>query len=52
MSNPIVPFGEEAVKSELRELVGKTIGETINAMFDEEVDLIYAFMRDKVPYAA
>ena len=23
MSNPIVPFGEEAVKSELRELVGK-----------------------------
>ena len=38
MSNPIVPFGEEAVKSELRELVGKTIEETVNAMFDEEVD--------------
>lgn len=38
MSNPIVPFDEEAVKSELRELVGKTIEKTINAMFDEEAD--------------
>ena len=38
MSNPIVPFGEEAVKSELRELVGKPSRKTINAMFDEEVD--------------
>ena len=32
MSNPIVSFDEEAVKSELRELVRKTIEETINAM--------------------
>ena len=38
MSNPIVSFGEEAVKSELRELVRKTIEETINAMLDEEAD--------------
>lgn len=38
MSNPIVSFDEEAVKSELRELVRKTIEETINAMLDEEVD--------------
>ena len=34
MSNPIVSFDEEAVKSELRELVRKTIEETINAMLD------------------
>lgn len=32
MSNPIVSFDEEAVKSELRELVGKTIEETIVEM--------------------
>lgn len=38
ISNPIVSFDEEAVKSELRELVRKTIEETINAMFDEEAD--------------
>ena len=38
MSNPIASFDEEAVKSELRELVGKTIEETINAMPDEEAD--------------
>ena len=38
MSNPIVSFDEEAVKSELRELVRKIIEETINAMLDEEAD--------------
>lgn len=38
MSNPIVSFDKEAVKSELRELVRKTIEETINAMLDEEAD--------------
>lgn len=38
MSNPIVSFDEEAVKSELRELVRKTFEETINAMLDEEAD--------------
>ena len=35
MSNPIVSFDEQAVKDELRELVRKTIEETINAMLDE-----------------
>ena len=35
MSNPIVSFDEQAAKDELRELVGKTIEETINAMLDE-----------------
>lgn len=38
MSSPIVSFDEEAVKSELREPVGKTIGETVDAMLDEEAD--------------
>ena len=38
MSNPIVSFDEEAVKSELCEPIGKTIEETINAMLDEEAD--------------
>lgn len=38
MSSPIVSFDEEAVKSELRELVRKTIEETINAILDEEAD--------------
>ena len=37
MSNPIVSFDEQAVKDELRELVRKTIEETINAMLDEDV---------------
>lgn len=35
MSSPIVSFDEQAVKDELRELVRKTIEETINAMLDE-----------------
>ena len=38
MSNPIVSFDEQAVKDELRELVRKTIEETINAMLDEKAD--------------
>ena len=38
MSNLIVSFGEQAVNDELRELVRKTIEETINAMLDEEPD--------------
>ena len=33
MSNPIVSFDEEAVKSELRELVRKAIEETIIEMY-------------------
>lgn len=42
MSNPIVSFDEQAVKDELRELVRKTIEETINAMLDEEADQLVA----------
>ena len=38
MSNPILSFDEQAVKDELRELVGKTIEEAISAMLDEEAD--------------
>ena len=38
MSNPIASFDEQAMKDELRELVGKTIEEAINAMLDEEAD--------------
>ena len=38
MSNPIVSFDEQAVEDELRELVRKTIEETIDAMLDEEAD--------------
>ena len=38
MSDPIVSFNEQAVRDELRELVRKTIEETINAMLDEEAD--------------
>lgn len=38
MSNPIVSLDEQAVKDELREMVRKTIEETINAMLDEEAD--------------
>ena len=38
MSNPVVSFDEQAVKDELRELVGETIEATINALLDEEAD--------------
>ena len=38
MSKPIGSFDEQAVKDELRELVRKTIEETIDAMLDEEAD--------------
>ena len=34
MSKPIASLDEQAVKDELRELVRKTIEETINAMLD------------------
>ena len=36
MSNPIASFDKQAVKDELREPVGETIEEAINAMLDEE----------------
>lgn len=38
MSNPIVSFDKQTVKDKMRELVRKTIEETINAMLDEEAD--------------
>ena len=53
MSNPIVSFDEEAVKSELRELVRKTIEETINAMLDEDADqLVGAGPYERAAYRA
>ncbi len=44
MSKSIVSFDEQAVKDELRELVGKTVKETINAMLDEEADQLVGAM--------
>lgn len=38
MCNPIVSLDGQAVRDELRELVRKTIEETVNAMLDEEAD--------------
>ncbi len=38
MSEPIVSFNEESLKSELRELVRKTVEDTLNALLDEEAD--------------
>lgn len=38
MSKPIVTFDEDAVRSELRELVRKTVEDTINALLEEETD--------------
>ena len=53
MSNPIVSFDEQAVKDELRELVRKTIEETINAMLDEEADqLVGAGPYERAAYRA
>ena len=40
MSNPIVSFDEDAIKSDIRELVRKTVEDTINALLDEEADLL------------
>ena len=40
MSNPIVSFDEDAIRSDIRELVRKTVEDTINALLDEEADLL------------
>ena len=40
MSNPIVSFDEQAIKSDIRELVRRTVEDTINALLDEEADLL------------
>lgn len=38
MSDPIVTFDENAVRGELRELVRRTVEDTINALLEEEAD--------------
>lgn len=38
MSGPIVTFDEEAVRGELRELVRRTVVDTLNALLEEEAD--------------
>ena len=38
MSDPIVTFDEEAVRGELRELVRRTVEDTLNALLEEEAD--------------
>ena len=38
MSGNIVSVDEESLKSDLRELVRKTVQETLNALLDEEAD--------------
>lgn len=38
MSDPIVTFDEEAVRTELKELVRRTVEDTLNALLEEEAD--------------
>lgn len=38
MSEPIVTFDEKAVRDEFKELVRKTVEDTLNALLDEEAD--------------
>lgn len=38
MSNPIIQLNEEAVKSELKDLVRKSVEETLNELLDKEAD--------------
>lgn len=38
MSDSIVTFDEEAVRGELRELVRRTVEDTLNALLEEEAD--------------
>jgi len=40
MSDPIVSFDENAIRGELRELVRKTVKDTINALLEEEADAL------------
>ena len=43
MSDPIVTLDEEAVRGELKELVRRTVEDTLNALLEEEAgDLIRA----------
>ena len=38
MSNPIVSVDEETLKGDLRELVRKTVQDTINALLEQEAE--------------
>jgi transposase-like protein len=40
MSDPIVSFDESAIRNELKELVKKTVEDTINALLEEEADAL------------
>lgn len=40
MPDPIVSFDEDAIRRDLRELVRQTVEDTINALLDEEADLL------------
>lgn len=40
MSDPIVSFDEGAIRNELKELVRKTVEDTINALLEEEADAL------------
>lgn len=40
MSDPIVTFDEGAIKNELKELVRKTVEDTINTLLEEEADAL------------
>ena len=47
-SDPAVTFGEEAVRHELRDLVGRAVGDTLSALLEEEADdLIKAESRER-----
>ena len=40
MSDPIVSFDEAAMRGELKELVRRTVEDTLNALFEEEADVL------------
>lgn len=42
MPDPIVTFDEEAVRNELKELVRRTVEDTLNALLEEADDLVKA----------
>lgn len=53
ISEPIVPFGEKAMKSELRELVRQTVEDTLNGLLEEEADgLVGAERYERAAYRA
>ncbi|WP_322153614.1 hypothetical protein [Paratractidigestivibacter sp.] len=52
MSNIIVSAGEESLRGDLRELVGKTVRDTINALREEEAARWWAPRSTSVPPGA